>query len=70
MVVPLDGMINIRYHCGEEMDYLGENNQGHGFGCKFCDVIEYSIDPTKPTTPEERPRKSMLTFGYETKIGQ
>lgn len=58
-----------RYHCGDEMDYLGVNDQGHGFGCKFCGMIEYSTDPTKPTTPEEIPRRNILTYGSETKIG-
>jgi len=59
-----------RYHCGDEMDYLGVNSQGHGFGCKFCNVIEYCQDPEAPIQSEERPRRNPLSYGYETKIGQ
>lgn len=63
-------MLIIRYHCGDEMDYLGINNQGHGFGCRVCSVIEYCQDPDAPIQPEERPRKHPLSYGYETKIGK
>lgn len=59
----------MRTHCGDEMEYLGINSQGHGFGCKVCDFIEYCSDPNAPTAPDERPRKSQLSYGYETKIG-
>lgn len=52
------------------MDYLGENSQGHGFGCTQCEVIEYYQDPTAPIQSEERPRKNPLSYGTETKIGQ
>lgn len=58
-----------RFHCGEEMNYLGKNSQGHGFECSVCGEMEYSIDPTKPTTPEETPRKNPLHYGSQTKIG-
>lgn len=64
------GMINPRYHCGDEMDYIGENKQGHGFACKQCEYLEYANDPEALTAPEEKPRKHPLSYGYETKIGQ
>lgn len=62
-------MIIPRYHCGDEMTYLGQNSQGHGFGCKVCEALEYCNDPTAPIQQEERPRKNPLNYGYETKIG-
>lgn len=63
-------LIYPRYHCGEEMEYIGKNSQGHGFACNICEIIEYSIDPSKPTTPEETPRKKATEYGSCTKIGQ
>lgn len=62
-------MITERTHCGDTMEYLGKNSQGHGFGCKICEVIEYCVDPNAPIAPDERPRKNPLSYGTETKIG-
>lgn len=51
------------------MDYLGEKEKEHTFECKICGEREVSLDPDKPTTPEEKPRKSMREYGNETLIG-
>ena len=61
--------IVMRYHCGDEMEFLGENSQGYGFGCKVCNIIEYCNDPTAPIQGEPKPHKNPLAWGTETKIG-
>ena len=62
-------MIVPRYHCGEEMDYVGNTKQGHAFVCRYCDETEYSNDPTLPTTPNEIARNDPTQYGSQTKIG-
>lgn len=58
-----------RYHCNEEMDYLGVKEKDHVFECKVCGIREVTLDPNKPTTPEEKPRKNMREYGSATVIG-
>jgi len=58
-----------RYHCNELMDYLGIEYGEHWFECKICGVREVTLDPNKPTTPEEKPRKNMREYGSSTVIG-
>jgi len=55
-------MIVERYHCNDEMDLLGRNEQGYCFECRICGFREYSLDVTLPTTPEEVPRTSMTEY--------
>ncbi len=57
-----------RFHCNEEMDYLGKKGGEHWFECSVCGSREVN-DPSKPTTPEEVPRKSMREYGSATVIG-
>lgn len=57
-----------RYHCNEEMDYLGKHMGEHWFECSVCGSREVN-DPNKPTTPEERPRKDPREYGSHTVIG-
>ncbi len=58
-----------RYHCSELMDYLGEKEKEHTFECTKCGAREVTLDPNRPTTPEEKPRKSMREYGSATVIG-
>ena len=51
------------------MDYLGAKEKEHVFECKVCGEREVTLDPNKPTTPEERPRKSLREYGGATVIG-
>ena len=50
------------------MDYLGIKGEEHWFECQICGAREVN-DPNKPTTPEEKPRKSMREYGSSTVIG-
>ena len=59
-----------RYHCNEEMEYLGLKEKEHWFECIQCNARESTLDPEKPTTPLERPRKSLREYGTETVIGK
>lgn len=59
-----------RYHCDQEMEYLGLKEKEHWFECIQCNVRESTLDPEKPTTPLERPRKSLREYGTETIIGK
>lgn len=59
-----------RYHCDQEMEYLGLKDKEHWFECKQCNVREVTLDPDKPTTPFERPRKSLREYGTATVIGK
>lgn len=58
-----------RFHCDNEMDYLGMKEKEHWFECKICGFREVN-DPNKPTTPEEIPRKSQREYGNSTVIGK
>ncbi len=62
-------MIIPRYHCDDEMDYIGKTTQGHAYVCKRCGETEFANDPTKPTTPIEIPRSDPTHYGSQTKIG-
>ena len=59
-----------RYHCNEEMEYLGVKGKEHVFECIMCQAREVTLDPNKPTTPEEKPRKSLKEYGPATIIGK
>ncbi len=59
-----------RFHCGEVMEYLGKKEKEHCFECSVCQAREYTLDPDKSTTPEEKPRKKMTDFGNWTKMGK
>jgi hypothetical protein len=52
------------------MDYLGIKDNEHWFECKACGARESTLDPEKPTTPVEKPRKGMREFGSSTVIGK
>lgn len=62
-------MIIPRYHCDDEMDYMGKTKDGFAYVCRKCDAVEYAFDPTAPTTPLEVARKDPTHYGSETKIG-
>ncbi len=59
----------MRYHCLEEMDIMRKSEKEWVYICKICNETEFATDPTKPTTKEEIPRKSMMDYGTYTKIG-
>jgi len=61
--------ISDRFHCDTEMEYIGVKDGEHWFECKLCQEREATKNPYKPTTPMEKPRKSMREFGSPTKIG-
>lgn len=47
-----------RYHCLDEMDYLGMKDGLHWFECKFCAERECTKNPNEVIL-EESPRYSM-----------
>lgn len=57
-----------RFHCLEEMDYLGQNKEGHWFECKLCGERECTLDINAPITPDEIARPSMLEYRLGGKI--
>ena len=59
-----------RYHCDQEMEYLGIKDEEHWFECKQCSAREATLDPEKPTTPIEKSHKSLREYGNATVIGK